>query len=319
MATGINLQPICDTPIAIIDFETTGIAAGRDRVVEASIVRIDPGEKPRLVFDTLVNPCRKVSATDIHGITDEDVNDAPTFNEIAGDLVQNLEGCVLAAYNVYFDMKFLNFELANTGIQHDAPHFCLMYMRPMLNLGARCKLQDACDAHGVSYNSTHIAADDAMASGELMKYYLKELRQQNVSTFGDLSRLRKYKFQQSFGNDPFPSASKLNVTPTGRACSRGRNSTPVTVDPTKAAIRDYWDALKTVLADLVITDDELRHIKNERKRLGLAKEQIRMLHARAFSSAIAQFCEDEWLDDKELKKLRRLHQCLAELGWAPGQ
>ncbi len=319
MATGISSRTICETPIAIVDFETTGIAAGRDRVIEASVVRIDPGEKPKLVFDTLVNPCRKVSATEIHGITDADVKDAPSFSEIAGDLLKSLEGCVLAAYNVYFDMKFLNFELTNAGIQHEAPHFCLMYMRPMLGLGARCKLQDACDAHGVNFQSTHVAADDALASGGLMEFYLSELRQQNVVTYQDLGRLKKYKFQQSFANDPFPSASKLNVTPIGKFHSRNKPSMSIPADSRKIAIRDYWDALKTVLADLIITDEELDYIKAERKRLGLAKEQIRMLHARAFSSAISQFIDDEWLDDSELRKLRRLHKCLAELGWAPGQ
>ena len=73
------------------------------------------------------------------------------------------------------------------------------------------------------------------------------------------------------------------------------------------------------MADLEITDEELQHIVHERKRLGLAKEQIRVLHSRAFASAIAQVCDDEWLDDSETVKLRRLHRCLAKLGWAPGQ
>lgn len=73
-----------------------------------------------------------------------------------------------------------------------------------------------------------------------------------------------------------------------------------------------------MLADLEITKEEQEHVVAERKRLGLAKEQIRVLHARAFASAINQFCDDEWLDDKELVKLRRLHRCLAALGWAPG-
>jgi len=79
MAQGIYTRPIDDTPIAIIDFETTGLTAGADRVVEVSVVRVDPGQEPRLVFDTLVNPHRRVSATEIHGISDADVADAPSF------------------------------------------------------------------------------------------------------------------------------------------------------------------------------------------------------------------------------------------------
>ena len=70
VANGIKDRRIAETPVAIIDFETTGLTAGFDRVIEVSVVRVDPGEQPRLVFDTLVNPHRPVAATEIHGITD---------------------------------------------------------------------------------------------------------------------------------------------------------------------------------------------------------------------------------------------------------
>ena len=319
MATGIASQPIHETPVAIIDFETTGLTAGADRVIEVSVVRVDPGQKPCLVLDTLVNPHRHVAATEIHGITDADLENAPYFHEIAGELLGVLEGCVLAAYNVYFDIKFLNFEMANAGIEHEPPHFCLMYMRPLLGLGSRCKLQEACRHHGINYDATHIAAQDALASGQLLKCYLDELHRQQIRTYNDLTRLRNYRFLKSFVNDPFPSPSAFDLSGCDHLWSRVGHVHETVVDPTHKAIREYWDTLKTVVADLKITDEELRYVVAERNRLGLAKEQIRVLHARAFANAIAQFCDDEWLDDKELTKLRRLHQCLSTLGWAPGQ
>lgn len=68
--SGIAERPIADTPIAVFDFETTGLHPGYDRVIEVSVIRIDPGQPPRLAFDTLVNPRRRVAATEIHGITD---------------------------------------------------------------------------------------------------------------------------------------------------------------------------------------------------------------------------------------------------------
>src|SRR5262245_66084860 len=115
---GVLGRRIRETPIAIIDFETTGMNPGVDRVVEVAVVRIDPGESPRLAFDSLVNPGRPMACTEIHGIREEDVRDAPTFAEIAGDFAAALEGCVVAAYNVAFDSRFLHFEMANAGIRH---------------------------------------------------------------------------------------------------------------------------------------------------------------------------------------------------------
>lgn len=315
---GIAASLIHETPIAIIDFETTGLTPGADRVVEVSVVRVDPGEEPKLAFDTLVNPHRRVSATEIHGITDADVEYAPYFSEIVGELLGALEGCAVAAYNVYFDMRFLKFEMSNAGVEHEPPHFCLMYMRPLLGLGSRCRLPVACELHGIAHESTHIAAHDAMASGMLLKCYLDECRDQQIHTYDDLARRKSYKFCKSFSNEPFPSPSDLNLDRCDRLMSRAGHIYEASVDPAHQAIREYWDSVKTVVADLEITDEELQYVVAERKRLGLAKEQVRVVHARAFASAIVQFCDDEWLDDKELRKLRRLHSCLDTLGWAPG-
>ena len=317
MTTGISSHRIAETPVAVIDFETTGLTPGYDRVVEVSVVRIDPGEEPRLVFDTLVNPSRAMAASEIHGITDADVAKAPRFQDIAGELLAATKCCVISAYNVYFDIKFLNFELSNAGVDYEPPHFCLMYLRTMLGLGSRCKLEEACRQHGIDYAASHVAAHDALAASQLFGSYLGEIHRKGISTFADLARLRSYKFNKSFTCSPFPDPSAFGLGRFEGAVSRAGFAAPV--DPVRQAKADYWDALKTVLADLEITDDELAYMRSERERGGLEEEQIRVLHARAFASVMAQFASDQWLDDREARKLRRLHKCLAKLGWAPGQ
>src|SRR5690242_6594854 len=112
---------VADAAIAAVDMETTGLHPGADRVVEISVVRIEPGAEPALVLDTLVNPGRRVSATEIHSISDRDVADAPRFEDIAGDLARALSGAVLAAYNVYFDVGFLEDELGRVQIRQIPP------------------------------------------------------------------------------------------------------------------------------------------------------------------------------------------------------
>jgi len=164
---GIESLPLLDTPVSVIDFETTGLYPKNDRVVEVTVVRHDPGREPRLVFDTLVNPQGRVRATEIHGITDDDVCDAPTFPEIAGDLLDALQGSVLSAYNVYSDVKFLIAELDPIGVEFEAPHSCLMYMRPLLGLGKKGPLKQVCDEAGVPLEVSHMSSDDAMAAAML--------------------------------------------------------------------------------------------------------------------------------------------------------
>jgi DNA polymerase III subunit epsilon len=106
---------IADTPVAVIDFETTGRVPGVDRIVELAVVSLDPGREPEVVLETLVNPQRPVAATAIHGITDEDVADAPTLDEVAGEVSRVLSGRLVAAYNVSFDIRFLTRALCEAG------------------------------------------------------------------------------------------------------------------------------------------------------------------------------------------------------------
>lgn len=318
MMKGIASRRIAETPIAVIDFETTGLSAGADRVLEVSVVRCNPGEAPKLILDTLVNPGRPVSATEIHGISDDDVRDAPAFRDIAGELLTALEGCVIASYNVYFDIKFLHFELFNAGIRQETPHMCLMYMRPMLGLGGRCRLVDACQYHGVDYVESHVAADDAMAAAMLYGSYLPSIKSQGLRTFQDLTRLRNYKFFKSFSNEPLPNPKSFNLPACSTLFSRSGHVCERALTPEMIGIRSYWDALKTTLADLEISDEELAYVIKLRREIALDKEQIRVLHARAFATAIHQFCADQRIDDREVKKLRRLRECLSKLGWAPG-
>ena len=87
-------------PLAIIDLETTGINLGTDRILEIAIVKILPDGKKQ-IKRKLINPEIPIPAasTEIHGITNEMVKDAPTFRQVANELKQFLDHCDLAGYN----------------------------------------------------------------------------------------------------------------------------------------------------------------------------------------------------------------------------
>lgn len=108
-------------PLAFFDLETTGINVVKDRIVEISIVKVMPnGEK--IIKTKKVNPTIPIPAetTKIHGISDEDVKDAPTFKDIAKDIAKFLEGADLAGYNMLrFDVPVLVEEFLRVGINFD--------------------------------------------------------------------------------------------------------------------------------------------------------------------------------------------------------
>ena len=105
-------------PVAFLDLETTGINVSSDRIVELSILKITPNGKEEWM-STRINPEIPIPAksTAIHGITDSDVANAPTFKEVAKNLAAFIEGCDLAGYNaVKFDIPVLAEEFLRINI-----------------------------------------------------------------------------------------------------------------------------------------------------------------------------------------------------------
>ena len=308
---------ICETPISFIDFETTGLVKGLDRIIEVGIARMEPGKAPKLVLNSLVNPGRKVKATEIHGITDDDVAFAPDFREIAGDILQAIAGSVVTSYNVYFDIPFLEYELSRTGVKVLPPYFCMMYMRPLLKLGTKCRLEVALKSHGISAEERHVAAADVQATAQLFQAYLEILREQGIETFGDLKKLKDYKFFESFKNIPIESAESVGLMICNAAVPRA-DATTQKEDETGRKMAAYWESLKSVVADLIVTDEEVIEMEELRDELNLNAEIMKAMHAKVFMGVMAQFIDDDFLDDTEAKKLKLLWQALHRLGWAPG-
>ena len=108
-------------PIIFFDLETTGINIASDRIVEISYLKVDLNGNE--TSKTLrVNPGIPIpeKVTAIHGISNEDVKDAPTFNEVAKSLARDFEGCDLAGYNsVKFDIPLLAEEFLRAGVDID--------------------------------------------------------------------------------------------------------------------------------------------------------------------------------------------------------
>ena len=108
-------------PLIFFDLETTGIDVANDRIVEISYLKIYPnGDEESKTMK--INPTIPIPAkvTAIHGITDEDVKDAPTFSEIARILAQVFEGCDFAGYNSNkFDLPLLAEEFLRADVDID--------------------------------------------------------------------------------------------------------------------------------------------------------------------------------------------------------
>ena len=105
-------------PITFVDLESTGVDPRSARIVRVSILRLEPDGTERFRSE-LINPGQPIppGATAVHGITDEDVVDAPQFTSFARGLVEYLEGCDLAGFGIErFDLPLLEAELRRAGV-----------------------------------------------------------------------------------------------------------------------------------------------------------------------------------------------------------
>jgi DNA polymerase III subunit epsilon len=108
-------------PIAFIDLETTGVSLSADRIVEIAITKILP-DGARQTKRKLINPEMPIprTASDIHGITDEKVKDAPTFRQAANEIKMFIENCDMGGYNSNrFDIPILMEEFLRAGMEVD--------------------------------------------------------------------------------------------------------------------------------------------------------------------------------------------------------
>jgi DNA polymerase-3 subunit epsilon len=108
-------------PLIFFDLETTGIDIANDRIVEISYLKIYPNgdeeSKTMKINPTIPIPAKVVA---IHGISDDDVKNAPVFSEIAKSLVQVFEGCDFAGYNSNkFDLPLLAEEFLRADVDID--------------------------------------------------------------------------------------------------------------------------------------------------------------------------------------------------------
>ena len=162
-------------PLVFFDLETTGINIVKDRIVEISFVKVYPNGK-EASKTRRINPEMPIppESTAIHGITDEDVKDCPTFKEIAKSLAAQIEGCDLAGYNSNrFDIPLLAEEFLRAGVDIDLNKRKFVDVQTIFHKMEQRTLAAAykfyCDK---SLENAHTAEADTMATYEVLKAQL---------------------------------------------------------------------------------------------------------------------------------------------------
>ena len=203
------MQLALKNPLLFFDIESTGLNVASDRIVEISIVKVSPGApgepnkvdvKTRRINPTIPIPAE---AQAIHGISDEDVKDCPTFRQIAKSLARFMEGCDIAGYNsLKFDIPMLAEEFArakNEGVNvdFDFRKRKLIDVQNIFHKKEQRTLKAAYKFYcGQNLDNAHSAEADTMATYEVLEAQLDRYGADEEEPLrNDVDYLAKYSCQ----------------------------------------------------------------------------------------------------------------------------
>jgi DNA polymerase-3 subunit epsilon len=189
--------PIADGPFAVLDFETNALEPGHNaktgaigRVLEVAILTLDADLNLVDCWDTLINPGPGigVGATHIHGITEDDLVDAPDFETVADDIYSRLTDRVVVAHNARFDLGFLDYESRLIGTE--LPVLASVCTRDLARNLARIagssatqfRLTDCCERYGIAFpeDVQHHSVTDTAATAALFRMLLQQAQELGV-------------------------------------------------------------------------------------------------------------------------------------------
>ncbi len=178
-------------PIVFFDLETTGIDVASDRIVEISLLKINPDGKEE-TKTMRINPEMPIpqQATEVHGITDEDVKNEPSFNIVAKDVAKFISGCDLAGYNSNkFDIPLLAEEFLRVGVDIDLKKHRFVDVQVIFHKMEQRTLSAAykfyCEKN---LDDAHSAEADTKATYEILKAQIERYNDLN----NDIEELSKF-------------------------------------------------------------------------------------------------------------------------------
>lgn len=189
-----------DLTYVVFDTETTGLLPQQgDEIVQIAAVRIVNGRRVGgEVFDTRVNPRRAIPAvsTEVHGISDAMVKDAPFIEEVGAQFHRFAEGSVLIAHNAPFDMAFLRRIEPTLGLRFDMPVLDTVLLSAVVFSQHDQHSLDALTHRlgiTISEEARHTAIGDAVATADAFLKLLPVLQARGFNTFGQvLAEVRRH-------------------------------------------------------------------------------------------------------------------------------
>ncbi|MFJ4535621.1 TerD family protein [Streptomyces tibetensis] len=161
---------------AVLDVETSGLVARRDRVLSVGVVVLGPDGEQTDEFSTLLDPGCDPGPVHVHGLTAERLRGAPAFGQVAPRIAAMLRDRVLVAHNAQFDYDFLAHEFARAGtVLPVARRLCTLALNRRVDPPTEDLRLGTLAAHyGIPQVRAHDALDDTRVLAGVLRASLQE-------------------------------------------------------------------------------------------------------------------------------------------------
>ncbi|MBQ8292836.1 MAG: PolC-type DNA polymerase III [Bacilli bacterium] len=180
-----------DATFVVFDFETSGFSVRFNEIIEIGAVKIKNGMKVD-EFSTFVCPSRRISSviTNVTEITNDDLANAPTIEEVLPKFAEFIEGAILVAHNALFDMGHLYYQLKKLGLyKHDYPCIDTLQMAKAMysHILKRFNLKDVAKGLKVDLEQQHRALHDAHSTSNVFMKMLGDLSERCIYNYKDIN------------------------------------------------------------------------------------------------------------------------------------
>jgi DNA polymerase-3 subunit epsilon len=266
-------------------------------LVEIAVVIVE-GKEIIQEWETLINPERDISNSNIHGITSELVSLAPTFAEINSELSRLISGTIMVAHNISFDQRMLEQEFSRVKKDNDlGVGFCTLQ-------ATKLKLESACKQYGITNVSAHRALTDARATALI---FIKIMEQS-----GSVKEL----IPISLKHDPEAKSpqllSRAAISDDHKPGHQNLRRIIHGLGPSLEAGPDlsYLDALSSVMSDFEITNDEMKYLDDWAQTLGISSSEQNDLHSTFFDQLVLAAERDNYVSETEKMLLEKAAKTL---------
>jgi DNA polymerase-3 subunit epsilon len=288
-----------DAPFAVVAIATTGFSpANGDRIVEIAIARVDASGRVSDEYATLVDPGRDVGPVFLHGISTGDVRGLPTFADIAGELLDRLDGAVVVLHDGAFVERFLDAEFARAGLQLPLnPALCSAWLARRTLRTPDSTLRTLARHAG----RTVLDTSSALGAVRTVAALLPQMLAVHGRPLRYLCGLRPMP-EREVVVDPTTRPAEVRESTDGwmtALLARRRQPTADTVDAQR-----YVDTVTEALADGRLLGGEAQTLARLGASAGLGAPAVEVLHERLLENLRGAALTDAILTTGQLRQLR---------------